>query len=363
MKSPKYRYSKQVGNYFLRPIRSIDAIPYEGIVKNIETEDNTYLVSNAIVHNCNIWQIKPKGEMTIEEIRAFATKNNYFKWVELTGGEPFLRGDIVEIAKAFQENCKSLYILTFPTNSLCDPNLVRRKTEEILALGIPRVAVTVSLDGNKELHDKIRGIPGNYEKAIASYKMLQELSKTYKNLYFVFGYTMSKFNVGQFQKVFEDVKKDIPGLKVNDFHVNLAQTSENYYKNENDDIRPNKEGALADIEWVIKNREFRADPISIVEDTYMRGLVTFLKKGTSPMRSRGLDASLFMDSFGNVYPSIMWDRKVGNVRESGFDLRPIWKGELAEKARKDMHDGLEPNYWTSCEAYQTITGNMLSLIS
>ncbi len=313
--------------------------------------------------SCNIWQIKPKGELTVEEIKAFAAKNNYFKWVELTGGEPFLRGDIVEIARTFKENCKSLYILTFPTNSLCDPNMVHKKIVEMLELGIPRVAVTISLDGNKELHDKIRGIPGNYEKAIANYRMLQELSKTYKNLYFVFGYTMSKFNAGQFQKVFEDVKKDIPSLKVNDFHVNLAQTSENYYKNESDDIRPDKAVALSDIEWVIKSREFRLDPISRVEDAYMRGLVSFLKRGTSPMRSKGLDASLFMDSFGNVYPSIMWDRKVGNIRESGFDLRPIWSSETTAKARKDMKDGLEPNYWTSCEAYQAITGNMFSLIA
>jgi Fe-coproporphyrin III synthase len=322
----------------------------------------TYLCQSRCL-SCNIWQIKPKGELSLDEIKQFAAKNNYFKWVELTGGEPFLRGDIVEIARTFKDNCKDMYILTFPTNSLCDPNMVQRKIVDILSLGVPRVAVTISLDGNKELHDKIRGIPGNYEKAVANYKMLKELSKTYKNLYFVFGYTMSKFNAGQFQKVFEDVKRDIPELKVNDFHVNLAQTSENYYKNDGDDIRPQKEVALADLRWVIKHREFRLDPISLVEDAYMRGLIRFLETGTSPMRSRGLDASLFLDSYGNVYPSIMWDRKVGNIRESGFDLAPIWRNEQANKAREDIRKGLEPNFWTSCEAYQTITGNMLSLIS
>jgi MoaA/NifB/PqqE/SkfB family radical SAM enzyme len=322
----------------------------------------TYLCQSRCL-TCNIWQIKPKGELSIEEIREFARKNNYFKWVELTGGEPFLRGDIVEIARTFKDNCKDLYILTFPTNSLCDPKMLHKKISDILALGIPRIAITLSLDGNKELHDRIRGVPGNYERAIANYKMLQELAKTYKNVYFVFGYTMSKFNAGQFQRVFEDVKRDIPTLKVNDFHINLAQTSENYYKNENDDIRPSKELALSDLKWIMKNREFRMDPISLVEDSYMRRLVRFLERGNSPMRSRGLDASLFMDSFGNVYPSIMWDRKIGNIRDSSFDLRPIWKGELAEKARKDIKNGLEPNFWTSCEAYQTITGNMLSLIT
>ncbi len=322
----------------------------------------TYLCQSRCL-TCGIWQIRPKGELTIDEIREFIGRNNYFKWAEVTGGEPFLRGDIVEIARAFKENCRSFFILTFPTNSLCDPALLRRRITEILALGIPRVVVTVSLDGNKELHDRIRGVPGNYEKAIGTYRMLQELARTNRGLHFFFGYTMSRFNVGQFQRVFEDVGKDIPGLGVNDFHVNIAQTSENYYKNENDDIRPDKAAAIADLEWIIKHRKFRLDPIALVEDAYLRGLVRFLRKGSSPMKSRALDASLFVDSFGNVYPSIMWDRKLGNIRESAFDLRPIWKGEEAGKVRKEIREGLEPKCWTSCEAYQTITGNILSLIT
>ncbi len=45
-------------------------------------------------------------------------------------------------------------------------DLVERKLREILSLGIPRVAITVSLDGYRELHDKIRGVPGNYDRAI-----------------------------------------------------------------------------------------------------------------------------------------------------------------------------------------------------
>src|SRR5271155_4749594 len=177
---------------------------------------------------CNIWQIKPKGELTIEEVREFVKKNPYFKWVELTGGEPFLRTDIVEIAKAFKENSKELYILTMPTNSLCNQDMVEKKLREILAMNIPRVAVTVSLDGYRELHDKIRGIPGNYDRAIAMFKRLKQMKKEFNNLYFVFGYTLSKFNKGEFENTYQAVKQDIPDIRYNDFHINLAQVSSNY---------------------------------------------------------------------------------------------------------------------------------------
>jgi len=36
------------------PIRTISTMPYSGNVRNLETGDNTYLVSNAVVHNCSV---------------------------------------------------------------------------------------------------------------------------------------------------------------------------------------------------------------------------------------------------------------------------------------------------------------------
>jgi NADH-quinone oxidoreductase B subunit len=36
------------------PIRSVSRVAYSGPVNNLETADNTYLVSNAVVHNCSV---------------------------------------------------------------------------------------------------------------------------------------------------------------------------------------------------------------------------------------------------------------------------------------------------------------------
>jgi NADH-quinone oxidoreductase B subunit len=36
------------------PIRDVSKVPYSGRVNNLETADNTYLVSNAVVHNCSV---------------------------------------------------------------------------------------------------------------------------------------------------------------------------------------------------------------------------------------------------------------------------------------------------------------------
>lgn len=311
---------------------------------------------------CNIWQMHPQNELQLDEITEFARKNPHFRWIELTGGEVFLRSDIVEIAKAFHGSSKGLYILTMPTNSLCNHELMMRKLTEILNLGIPRVVITVSLDGYKELHDRIRGIEGNYEKAIEVFKGLKELKKKYKNLDFVFGYTLSRFNEGKLRETFEAVKRDIPDITCNDFHVNLGQLSDNYYANKGIDIKAEPNTVVQDLEWLLKNRRRSINPIQSIERVFLKNLVGYAKTGKSPMKSRSLEVSLFLDSYGNVYPSIMWDRKIGNIRDSGYELDRIWNSHEAKAARSELGKGAVPEQWTSCEAYQCIIGNVKSFL-
>lgn len=343
-----------------------------GLKSNFVRLDKPYKLNFAITFwcqsrctHCNIWEIKPKGELTLDEIKEFAKKNSYFKWVELTGGEPFLRSDIVEIARAFKENSKGLYILTMPTNSLCNHDMVIKKITEMLQLKIPRVAITVSLDGYRELHDEIRGVQGNFDRAIEMFKRLRELKKSHPNLFFVFGYTMIAKNQGQFMKTYEAVKKEIPDIKFNDFHVNLGQLSDNYYQNSSqigvikiDD----RELVANEIKELIKHREFELSMIQRIEEIFLSKLVDYARTGVQPMKSRSMEASLFLDSWGNIYPSIMWNKKIGNVREIGFDLANVWNSPAALEVRKEIKDGKEPVQWTSCEAYQTIIGNVSTFI-
>jgi MoaA/NifB/PqqE/SkfB family radical SAM enzyme len=336
---------------------------------NITRLDRPFKLNFSITYNCqsrcitcNIWEIRPKNELTIDEIREFTKKNGYFKWITITGGEPFLRSDIVEIARAFKDNCKGLYLMTMPTNSLCNPATVEARLRQILALGIPRVAITLSLDGYRELHDKIRGIPGNFDKVMENCRMIKRLQKEYNNLDFVFGYTMSKFNQGQFDRTFQEVKMIFPEVTYNDFHINLAQVSENYYQNGTLDIRPDGPAAADELSGVLKKRKPSLDPMMVVENAFLKKLIEFAKTGKSPMKCRSLEASVFMDGWGNVYPSIMWNKKVGNIRESGYDLVPILSSQASNEVRKDITEGREPDEWTSCEAYQIITGRIASLL-
>jgi Fe-coproporphyrin III synthase len=311
---------------------------------------------------CSIWKQKPGKELTLDEITEFAKKNNYFKWVGLTGGEPFLRSDLVEIVEAFRSYSKGLYMVAMPTNSLSNGEMITKKVERMLEMGMPRVIMTLSLDGYRDLHDRIRGTKGNFDRVMDLAGRLHELQGQYNGLSFLFGYTMSKFNQGALERTYMAVKDELDWATYNDFHVNLGQVSGIYYGNKDIDMRADNAAMAAELSAFIAKRKMRLGPVQMIENAYLKRLVEYIRTGRSPMKSRSLDASLFLSSGGEVYPSIMWERELGNVRDTGYDLEPIWLSKGAEEVRSMIKEGKEPACWTSCEAYQSIAGNIPSLL-
>jgi MoaA/NifB/PqqE/SkfB family radical SAM enzyme len=319
----------------------------------------TYWCNYRCVH-CNIWQKRPQNELTLDEIKEFSKKYPYFKWFNLTGGEPFLRRDFVDIVKTLKENSLNPILFNTTTNSF-NPNYIYEKVKEILSLRIPRNVVVISLDGYKELHEKIRGIPNSFDKAIELFSLLRNLSKEYKNFITYFGYTLSHFNVGNFLKTFFEVKKFIKNITLDDFHINIYHTSAHYYSNVSEGIRE-EEMIKEELSKLIKLKTIaKAKPINFIDNIYLKKAYEYLKTNKSPFSCKALTSSVFIDSWGYVYPCTIWNFPLGNLRENNYDLEKILSSEKAKKARLKAIKLKCPNCWTPCEAYQTIMGNALRL--
>ena len=83
---------------------------------------------------------------------------------DLSGGEPLLRKDLSALAKrAASHGC----LVSMNTNGTLLNEKRLSEMANILDL------VVVSLDGPKDVHDKIRGVPGTYDKAIKSIRLLK----------------------------------------------------------------------------------------------------------------------------------------------------------------------------------------------
>jgi len=310
---------------------------------------------------CNIWKEKRTDELTIEEIEKFSKKINFIHWIRLTGGEPFLRKDYVNIVKTLNENLSDLYLITTPTNGLL-LDLIYEKVKNVLNFFKKKYIITVSLDGPKEIHDKIRGIKGSWENAIGTYKKLKELEKEHKNFKVFFGYTISPLNIGLFEKTIEEVRKLIPEITAKDFHINLFQVSEVYYKNKDVKIEESFfKNAQKELDSILKLRVKSKNYIESIENKYMKLGKEYLKTKKIPIKCNVFNLSCFVDPFGDVFPCTILNEKLGSLRKNNYDLKGILTSEKTKKIVKKIIDNKCPQCWTPCEAHQIILSNWLKM--
>ena len=306
---------------------------------------------------CNIWRRKPTGELSTDELLQFVRQNPQIAWLDVTGGEIFLRKDIGDFFGAVATTWKKLALVHFATNGFLTDRIVA--TARRIAAATPaELIVTVSLDGEEELNDEIRGIAGGFQRQVETFNALRRIP----GIRTVFGMTISRHNAGHFESTFQACRRACPGLAIEDFHLNVAQRSMHYYGNaEMDDLRAPHEATVAELRRHQQMRGVPLSPSAWVESRYLHHLQGFLSTGVTPMRCHALRSSCFIDPQGTVFPCITYTRPIGNLRDTGMSLDPIWGSRVVSDVQGEIWAGRCPQCWTSCEAYQSILGNLVRI--
>lgn len=302
---------------------------------------------------CNIWKRPKKGTMTLEEVDAFFRRNPHFSWVNLSGGEIWTRPDASDLIQIVLDRSPDLYLLDFPTTGQQTDAIVAG-VERILASRLPKLLVTVSLDGSREVHEDVRRTVGAYDKALATFGALRKLRSRRFDVFL--GMTLSNFNRGELFQTIDAVRADLPDVELSEFHVNLAQESSHYYQNEG--MGRTEREAVNELDEFLRRKGHSFHPVAWLERTYQRLTPRFLETGETPLPCKALASSVFIDPRWNVYPCSMYDLPLGNLRESEFDLRGLWEAERTREVQREIAAGKCPNCWTPCEAYQTILGRV-----
>ncbi|TWT44006.1 Cyclic pyranopterin monophosphate synthase [Phycisphaerae bacterium RAS1] len=138
----------------------------------------TYLVTyrcNARCTMCDSWRIKPGDELTAPQIEQVFAKIGRLDVVRLTGGEPFLRGDMPEIAEAVLRQSRP-GVIHITTNG----SFPQRVADLVRGFSRPRLLrFMVSFDGLKSEHDKNRGEDVLFDTAVETCRQLGELRRTH----------------------------------------------------------------------------------------------------------------------------------------------------------------------------------------
>ena len=298
---------------------------------------------------CGIWssylknpELKSK-EMSPTEFEQFCATND-FVWVAFTGGEPFLRPDMGEILAIANSFCK---VVSITTNGFSPSTISKAVTEALSVSGSYVLAINISMNGSKEIHDSIAGVPGSFDSARMTLQELRRIADP--RLTVGVSYTSSAYNKWEFNTYLREMA-DI-GIGLDNITFGMGQDSPSYYqgKRGSGTVSPGQEYIKEFSETILKGLKIGYNPLKWVSKKYLEGFTKGYQNGQSPRCVAG-QYSLMLDPFWNVYPCMFYcpNKPFGNLREVNFDIE-----KLDLKSCRAIVETC-PGCWTPCESYSTI---------
>ena len=135
-------------------------------------------ICNQKCEHCFYWKnLNRRDDLTRDELFALSDSLGRIENLNLSGGEPFLRPEFGEICRKFirQNKVRQIYV---PTNGYFTERTVKQVTETMKEKDLDLFVAEISLDGLGEFHNKFRGSPGAFDKAMETYEALAKLQES-----------------------------------------------------------------------------------------------------------------------------------------------------------------------------------------
>lgn len=147
-------------------------------------------------------------ELSINEIVKVASSlKGVVKSVSFTGGEPFLRKDLLELIAAFIEE-GAITSLGIATNGFFVDRTVELVTKLLKKYSKTYVNVQISLDGPEHIHDSIRNFKGAFSNANRTLKYLEQIAAKNNHLTTTINTVVSKYNVAAFNSFYHNLLRE-----------------------------------------------------------------------------------------------------------------------------------------------------------
>jgi MoaA/NifB/PqqE/SkfB family radical SAM enzyme len=307
---------------------------------------------NCRCSQCSSWAMESGEELSPAELGELFAAMPRLAWLDLTGGEPCLRADLLECTQAVLDNSPSLAVLHFPTNgwyperAAAAARLVRARRPEV------EVLVTVSLDGPPALHDRMRGREGSWAKAVETWRLLREIP----GVDVFVGTTVGPDNRAALDDLGSALHRELPGFEDRHWHWNLFQVSALFFGN-----APLADAdRAADLRLVARHLRRRwppRSPVDLMELGFLVNLRAWLAGEPLGLACQALHSACFVSAEGVLYPCHVWDRPIADLRARGWDLRGVWSEAATLEARRGAVALDCGGCFTPCEAYPTLVGS------
>ncbi len=298
---------------------------------------------------CRTWEVASGHELTPAEVRAILGQMPRLCWLDVTGGEVFLRRDAGELLDAVLDAAPALRMLHFPTNGWFTARVVQAVERVRARRPDLSLIVTVSLDGPRDLHDRIRGREGSYDRALETFRALRAI----EGVGVYVGTTVTPTNADHVAALGDALRAAVPGFTPAEWHWNWLQVSEHFFANAALASLP----AVKSDRLVVTHLERRGAPRSLVdlmELVFLVNLESYLRGEATGVPCQSLRSACFISPEGDLYPCHVYDRPLGNLRERG--VREIWGDPATLAARADIERLACGGCFTPCEAYPALAG-------
>ena len=253
--------------------------------------------------------------------------------VNLTGGEIFLLPWVGEIIKAYgsQTSIRSMLLTThggFPSRTI---EMMNRATSSH-----PHVqfALSISVDGDAELHDRLRGYPGLFDKALHCYHELRGIPAP--NLGVQICFCLQRANLDSWKEIIDHL---VFHHKVSNLVCSWARDEEGTDSARQVDQYEacsqymdslTRQGLLQGYKPTLQGRLLNAKNV-----ISRRIVLALLKEETfiSPCVAARLFGVIMAN--GDVLPcEILLQDSIGNLRDHGYDLKRLWCSEQNRQLRR-----------------------------
>ncbi|MHA1386555.1 MAG: radical SAM/SPASM domain-containing protein [Candidatus Helarchaeota archaeon] len=289
---------------------------------------------NAHCNMCEVWR---HPTATSEEIGLdVIEKLPEMFFCNVTGGEPFVREDLVDIIGILRKKAKRVVI---STNGYF--------TDKIISLSkkFPDIGIRVSLEGLPKTNDIIRKIPDGFDRSLRTLLKLRAMGL--KDIGFAI--TVQDMN-------FRDLVPLYNLARALGYEFATATLHNSHYFYKWDNTINNKEQVCEAIEELIKLLIISKRPKDWFRAYFNYGLINYIQGKKRLLPCEMGKNGFFLDPWGDVLPCNGMEKKqsMGNLKIQKWN--EIWNSKRAEEIRQIVKNCTK-NCWMIGSAAPAIWGH------
>lgn len=272
---------------------------------------------NAKCNMCDVWHYPTKAgeEITPKELKKLPSG---LRFINITGGEPFIRQDIGDIIEVIRPKTERIVI---SNNGFFTDRIVK------LCEKYPDLGIRISTEGLQKTNDEIRKIPNGFDRTMRTLLTLRRMG--IKDI--GFGMTVQDLNCKDLLPLYE--LSDALGYE---FATATLHNSHYFHKLDNKIV--DKKMVCNEFAILIKELLKSKSVKKWFRAYFNYGLMNYIYGGKRFLPCEMGTESCFVDPYGDVLACNGMDEKVpmGNIREKSFE--EIWNSEQAAKVREAVRN-------------------------